>query len=92
MLDKGQIVSELSLTEGKTSWQNRKTALEAVVAACERSGHYLEVAPSANGALVDLLKALKARLNDTQANLKPLAAAAIGHVIASLEPETGRLL
>ena len=90
MLDKGTIVAELSLTEGKTSWQNRKNAIEAVIAACERSGHYLEVTPGAPAvALVDLLKALKARLNDTQANLKPLAAAAIGHLIASLEPEAG---
>lgn len=90
MLDKGTIVAELSLTEGKTSWQNRKNAIEAVIAACERSGHYLEVAPGAPAvALVDLLKALKARLNDTQANLKPLAAAAIGHLIASLDPEAG---
>ena len=90
MLDKGTIVAELSLTEGKTSWQNRKNAIEAVIAACERSGHYLEVASGAPAvALVDLLKALKARLNDTQANLKPLAAAAIGHLIASLDPEAG---
>ena len=29
------------------------------------------------------------QVNDTQANLKPLAASAIGHVIASLEPEQG---
>ena len=35
------------------------------------------------------MQALKARLADTQANLKPLAAAALGHLIASLDPETG---
>ena len=28
-------------------------------------------------------------MNDTQANLKPIAAVAIGHVIASLDPEQG---
>ena len=28
MLDKGQIAAELCLTEGKTSWQNRKNAIE----------------------------------------------------------------
>ena len=28
-------------------------------------------------------------MNDTQANLKPIAACAIGHVIASLDPEQG---
>ena len=33
------INSELNLIEGKTSWQNRKAAMESVIAACERAGH-----------------------------------------------------
>lgn len=81
-LDKN-IVSELNLIEGKTSWQNRKAAIEAIITACGRSGHYLE----SNKATVEVLKCLKVRVNDTQANLKPLAVMAIGHVLASFEPE-----
>lgn len=80
LLDKN-IMSELNLIEGKTSWTNRKVALEAIVSACERSGHFLDPTKGAQ----ELIRALKARLNDTQANLKPLAAAAIGHIIASME-------
>ena len=80
LLDKN-ITSELGNVEGKNSWQNRKTALEAVISACERSGHFLD----ASKATVELVRALKPRMNDTQANLKPLAAAAIGHIVASLE-------
>ena len=34
MLDKGQIVAELTLTEGKTSWQNRKNAIEVTHLSC----------------------------------------------------------
>ena len=48
-------------------------------------GHHLE----ATKGTVEIVKALKARLVDTQANLKPIAASAISHVISSLEPENG---
>ena len=84
LLDKN-ILNEMNLTEGKTSWQNRKAAIEAVIAGCEKSGHYLE---STKGT-VEIVKALKARLIDTQANLKPIAASAISHVVASLDSESG---
>jgi cytoskeleton-associated protein 5 len=87
MVDKN-ILSELSLIEGKTSWQNRKNAMEAIIAACERSGHFIEYTKG----LVEIVKALKLRVNDTQANLKPIAANAIGHIIASLDPESGSKL
>jgi hypothetical protein len=55
--------------------------VEAVISACEKSGHYLEY----NKQVLELVKALKGRINDTQANLKPLAVCAIGHIIASFE-------
>lgn len=130
--------------------QNRKVAIESVISACERSGHYIDASKSAIAPLSELLKSLKARVrnavhdiyeylifrcylsicefmyiclisisysptylfssllffsslplllslpflflsqvSDTQANLKPIAAVAIGHLIASLEPEQG---
>jgi hypothetical protein len=78
------ILGELNLLEGKTSWMNRKAAMEALTAACERSGHYLE----ANKSTGEIVKALKVRISDTQANLKPLAVTAIGHIVASLELES----
>jgi hypothetical protein len=65
------------------SCQTRKAAMEVIIQACERSGHFVE----GNRAAAEVVKGLKARLNDTQANLKPIAATAIGHVLASLEPE-----
>lgn len=84
VLDKN-IMSELNLIEGKTSWQNRKAAMESIIALCEKSGHYIDY----NKGSSELVKALKARINDTQANLKPLAVAAIGHLISSFDCESG---
>ena len=83
MLDKN-IVSELGFVDGKTSWQRRKAALESIVSCCDRSSHFLD----ANKATSEILKALKPRMSDTQANLKPLAVSAIGHIVASLDVET----
>ena len=40
-----------------------------------------------NASLVELLKSLKVRLSDSQSNLKPLAAAAIGEVMLSVEEQ-----
>jgi len=83
MLDKN-IISELNFVDGKTSWQRRKAALESIASSCDRSSHFLD----ANKATSEILKALKPRMTDTQANLKPLAVSAIGHIIASLDAET----
>lgn len=79
------VLTELNFTDGKTSWTNRKAAIESVITACQGSGHFLEN----NKGTGEIIKALKSRMNDTQANLKPLAASAIGHVVASLEAEVG---
>ena len=76
-------ISNLTTTDGKNSWQIRKTAMEAVIEACDRSGHFIE----GNAAAKEVLKGLKARLNDTQANLKPMGALALGHVLSSLDVE-----
>ena len=82
LLDKN-VLQEMNSVEGKNSWQGRKAAMEAVIAACEKSGHYLD----GNRGTVEIVRAFKARLNDTQANLKPIAAAAMAHVVSSLECE-----
>lgn len=36
----------------------------------------------------EIVKALKPRMSDTQANLKPLAVSAIAHIVASLDNKT----
>lgn len=64
-------------------YQNRKVAIEAIIQVCERSGHFIEF----NATSREIVKALKDRLNDTQANLKPLGAVAIGHLLSSFDTD-----
>ena len=75
--------SDLCVVDGKNSWQVRKAALEAVINACIKSGHHLEFGRTT----ADLVKAVKGRINDTQANLKPLAVSAIGHLVSSFDSD-----
>ena len=76
-------LAELASNEGKSSWQVRKTAMETLIAACERSGHFVENTKF----VADVLRCLKDRMDDSQANNKPIAASAIGHLVSSLEIE-----
>ncbi len=75
------LVARLGSSDGKNAWQARKVAIEEVMAACDNSGRYVE----ANKAAAEILKALRARLGDSQSNLKPLAAQAISDLVCSLE-------
>ena len=77
-------LSELSTTDGKTSWQNRKQAMESLIAACERSGHFVDC----NKFVADVMKILKDRVDDAQANNKPIAVNAIAHLVTSLDAES----
>lgn len=77
-------LSEISNTEGKTSWQNRKQAMESLIAACERSGHFVEN----NKFVADVMKIMKDRVDDAQANNKPIAVNAIAQLITSLDAES----
>ena len=69
-----------NMTE-KNAWQKRKAAMDDVVRVCGETSHRL--AP--NKAVASVLRALKARLGDSQPNNKPLAATAIAELLASLE-------
>jgi hypothetical protein len=76
-------LNEINMTEGKTSWQNRKSAMESLISACDRSGHFVE----SNKFVADVFKSLKDRMEDAQANNRPIAANAITHLVTSLEVE-----
>ena len=69
-----------NMTE-KNAWQKRKAAMDDVVRVCGETSHRL--AP--NKAVASVLRALKARLSDSQPNNKPLAATAIAELLTSLE-------
>jgi len=87
------IFQQLDFTEGKTSWQNRKTALEAIVDACDKSGMFIEGTDtssdnhsSSNKYVLEIARALRTRIQkDTHIALKPIAVTALGKVIASVQ-------
>lgn len=79
LIDRG-CLKDMDTTAGKDSWKGRKAAIETVLSACEKSGHYLDAGKGAQA----VIKALKGRLSDSQSNLKPMAAGAIAEVVSSL--------
>ena len=75
------IVVKMGQTEGKNAWKTRKDAMEAVQAQVKKVDYLVK----AGGQVLDLLRALKERLSDSQSNLKPLAAGIIADIIYSLD-------
>lgn len=84
VITSANVVAELNNVGDKTSWQNRKAAIEALVQACDKSGHYIEYGRASP--LEPVLKGLRTRItSDTNSNLKPLAATALGVLVASMD-------
>ncbi|KAL3924077.1 MAG: hypothetical protein SGILL_001267, partial [Bacillariaceae sp.] len=78
-------ISKMGSKDGKTAWKARKYALEDVEAALRKGNGLIDA--SRLRPLVDLLRAMKERLSDSQSNLKPLAARLIGQVLGSVQGE-----
>lgn len=74
--------------EGKASWKIRKQALDDVDAALKSCTGLLEVSGPRLKHLVDLCRALRDRLSDTQINLKPVAARVIGLLLSKVDKST----
>jgi hypothetical protein len=72
--------------EGKTAWKARKAAMEDVDSALKRCSGLLETCRPKP--LVDLLRALRERLSDSQSNLKPVAARLIGQILGAVDMNT----
>ena len=72
-------VESMGSKEGKTAWKLRKQALEDVGAALEKCSGLICTSPqNVHAALVELVRAMRGRLSDSQSNLKPVAAKQIG--------------
>ncbi|OEU12196.1 ARM repeat-containing protein [Fragilariopsis cylindrus CCMP1102] len=78
-------LSRMGSKDGKTAWKARKVALEDVEKALKNTSGLLDT--SKMRPLVELLRAMRDRLTDTQINLKPIAARLIGLVLSSVEGE-----
>ena len=80
-VDTKQIISDMNNTGAKDSWKDRKNACQEVAQAVTRSGNCL----IASHTLLDVLRHIKHRLNDSQTNIKPVALDAIVHILRALE-------
>jgi len=69
--------------EGKNAWKLRKQALDDVEAAVNKSNGLIST--DALKPLVELLRALRERLSDSQSNLKPVAARTIGSILGAVD-------
>lgn len=77
-------IEKMNSKDGKTSWKLRKEAIDAVDDAMGKCAGLVDSSPAKQ--LIELIRALRDRLSDTQINLKPLAARAIGSVLGNVDP------
>ena len=71
--------------EGKNAWKARKQALEDVENSLEKCGGLVSTKGGCFRSLADLCRGLRERLNDSQSNLKPLAAKVIGLLLGAVD-------
>jgi hypothetical protein len=71
--------------EGKTSWKVRKEAMDEVDQILRESAGLIDTSPQKLKGVIEILRALRDRLSDTQINLKPVAARIIGSLLAVSE-------
>ncbi|GMF17138.1 unnamed protein product [Phytophthora fragariaefolia] len=87
----GQITKELledmKNETDKVAWKKRAEAMDTIQAICEGAGCAIEFTRPVQ----EMLRSLKARLNDSNANLKVKAANVIGVVAASIGPDVAKM-
>jgi hypothetical protein len=74
--------------DGKTAWKKRKEALEEVEKALKQCSGLLDTSSPKLNELVELTRAVRDRLADTQINLKPSAARIVGLLLSSVDKAT----
>jgi cytoskeleton-associated protein 5 len=83
-----RLLFEQGSKAGKASWKIRKEALEEVDAALKQCSGLLDATETRLKFLVDITRALRDRLADTQINLKPVAARVIGSLLSVVDKAT----
>lgn len=82
---KTDCLDRMNDTGDKKSWRNRKEALDEVNAALSKCGGLLSTDGKSFLELKQLATNLRLRINDSQSNLKPLAASVIGSLLSHLD-------
>jgi len=88
-----RIISRMNSKEGKTAWKIRKEAIEELSAALKGCNSLIDASSSQKlRFLIELARALRDRLSDTQTNLRPLAARTVGEFLENLDKSSkGRI-
>ena len=74
--------------EGKAAWKHRKAALDELEGALASCSGLIDSGPPQRKKLVDLCRALRDRLSDTQINLRPVAARNLGNLLLVVDKTT----
>lgn len=82
-----ELVADLKCEDDKTAWKKRLAAMESIQSICEGAGCAIEFTKP----VMELMKLMKARLSDSNANLKVKAAQVIGVLATSIGPEVGKM-
>ena len=85
---KNDCLTRINTTEGKKSWKLRKEAMEEVQTSLSKCGGLIATEGKALSTLKQLFVALRARLNDSQSNLKPISATLIGQLLNHIDNNT----
>lgn len=85
---KSDYLSRLNSTEGKTAWKIRRDALDEIKMNVDKCGGLIATNGSSFPPLKQLFAALCSRLNDSQSNLKPMAAILIGAIISLVDDDS----
>lgn len=82
---KNECLLRITTTDGKNSWKVRKEALEEVIQESNKCCGLLSTDAKAFASLKELVVALRSRMNDSQSNLKPMAAQAIESILSRVD-------
>ncbi|KAL3774149.1 hypothetical protein ACHAW5_010603 [Stephanodiscus triporus] len=85
---KSDYLSRLNSTEGKVAWKIRRDALEEIKVNVDKCGGLIATDGSSFPPLKQLFSALGSRLNDSQSNLKPVAATLIGTILSHVDDDS----
>lgn len=82
-----ELFADMKCEEDMAAWKKRAAAMDTVQSICDGSGGAIEFTK----AVQEVLKALKARLSDSNANLKVKAAQVIGTVASCVGPDIAKM-
>ncbi|EQC30635.1 hypothetical protein SDRG_11690 [Saprolegnia diclina VS20] len=82
-----EMLADMQSEEDKAAWKKRLAAMEAAQRLCEEAGMMIELTKP----VIEVMKALKGRLADSNANLKVKAVQVIGVYAESIGPSIAKL-